>query len=157
MIFLPYYMYIHALYINNILHVLYFLPTTRFVYFLHTTLHMFFPSYKISLDPPPFTLLSNKGQSEIIKKNVFLTFQWLCLILYLYKKFLRLGQNLPLSYSLQIWETSSSFFYGNIKLFLTHQHRDKFIKYLSVVYMPCFFSQTVFFQKLSIYPVVIRQ
>ena len=32
------------------------------------------------------------------KKN--LTFQWLCLILYLYKQFLRLGQNLPLSYSL---------------------------------------------------------
>jgi hypothetical protein len=33
------------------------------------------------------------------KKNI-LTFQWLCLILYLYKQFLRLGQNLPLSYSL---------------------------------------------------------
>ena len=33
------------------------------------------------------------------KKNV-LTFQWLCLILYLYKQFLRLGQNLPLSYPL---------------------------------------------------------
>jgi hypothetical protein len=28
------------------------------------------------LDPPPFTLLSNKGQSEIIKKNICLTFQW---------------------------------------------------------------------------------
>ena len=52
------------------------------------------------MDPPPFTLLSNKGQSEIIKKNIVLTFQWLCLILYLYKQFLRLGQNLPLSYSL---------------------------------------------------------
>ena len=52
------------------------------------------------MDPPPFTLLSNKGQSEIIKHNFFLTFQWLCLILYLYKQFLRLGQNLPLSYSL---------------------------------------------------------
>ena len=47
------------------------------------------------MDPPSFTLLSNKGQSEIIKKNMFLTFQWLC-----YKQFLRLGQNLPLSYSL---------------------------------------------------------
>jgi hypothetical protein len=37
---------------------------------------------------------------EIIKKKIVLTFQWLCLILYLYKQFLRLGQNLPLSYSL---------------------------------------------------------
>ena len=52
------------------------------------------------MDPPPFTLLSNKGQSEIIKKNIYLTFQWLCWILYLYKQFLRLGQNIPLSYSL---------------------------------------------------------
>jgi hypothetical protein len=40
---------------------------------------------------------SNKGQSEIIQKNIFLTFQWSCLILYLYKQFLRLGQNIPLS------------------------------------------------------------
>ena len=52
------------------------------------------------MDPPPFTLLSNKGQSEIIQKFIFLTFQWLCLILYLYKQFLRLGQNRPLSYPL---------------------------------------------------------
>ena len=52
------------------------------------------------MDPPTFTLLSNKGQSEIIKKIIFLTFQWLCVILNLYKQFLRLGQNLPLSYSL---------------------------------------------------------
>ena len=34
------------------------------------------------------------------QNNIFLTFQWLCLILYLYKLFLRLGQNLPLSCSL---------------------------------------------------------
>ena len=34
------------------------------------------------------------------QKKKFLTFQWLCLILYLYKQFLRLGQTLPLSYSL---------------------------------------------------------
>ena len=34
------------------------------------------------------------------QKKICLTFQWLCLILYLYKQFLRLGQNLPLSYSL---------------------------------------------------------
>ena len=32
--------------------------------------------------------------------KICLTFQWLCLILYLCKQFLRLGQNLPLSYSL---------------------------------------------------------
>jgi hypothetical protein len=46
-----------------------------------------------SLDTPSFTLLSNKGQSEIIKKS--LTFQWFCLI-YLYKQFLRLDQKWPL-------------------------------------------------------------
>ena len=69
------------------------------------------------MDPPPFTLLSNKGQSEIINKNIFLTFQWLCLILYLYKQFLRLGQNLPLSYPLlwsklkRTWSQITSNFY----------------------------------------------
>jgi hypothetical protein len=41
-----------------------------------------------------------RSLSEIIKKNIYLTFQWLCWILYLYKQFLRLGQNIPLSYSL---------------------------------------------------------
>ena len=40
------------------------------------------------------------------QKKKILTFQWLCLIVYLYKQFLRLGQNLPLSYSLLCsWQT----------------------------------------------------
>jgi hypothetical protein len=34
------------------------------------------------------------------QNNICLTFQWLCLTLYLHKQFLGLGQNLPLSYSL---------------------------------------------------------
>ena len=39
------------------------------------------------------------------QKKKFLTFQWLCLILYLYKQFLRLGQHLPLSYlSYAVWQ-----------------------------------------------------
>ena len=62
------------------------------------------------MDPPPFTLLSNKGQSEIIN-FFFLTFQWLCLILYLYKQFLRLGQNLPLSYPLLFGKFWTSIFF----------------------------------------------
>ena len=52
------------------------------------------------IGPSSIYVAKQQRTSEIIKKNIFLTFQWLCLILYLYKHFLRLGQNLPLSYSL---------------------------------------------------------
>ena len=41
------------------------------------------------------------------QKNIFLTFQWLCMLLSLYKQFLRLGQNLPLSFSL-LWHSDRS-------------------------------------------------
>ena len=40
------------------------------------------------------------------KNNIVLTFQWFCLILYLYKQFLRLGQYLPYhthSFSMRWW------------------------------------------------------
>ena len=65
--------------------------------------------------PSPFTLLSNKGQSQIIQKIIFLTFQWLCLILYLYKQFLRLGQNWALSYPLLCLPLISRIFCISIK------------------------------------------
>ena len=52
------------------------------------------------IGPSSIYVAKQQRTSEIIKKNIFLTFQWLCLILYLYKHFRRLGQNLPLSYSL---------------------------------------------------------
>jgi hypothetical protein len=55
----------------------------------------------------PSSIYVAKQQSQRTKwnhkQNICLTFQWLCLILYLYKQFLRLGQNIPLSYSL-LWE-----------------------------------------------------
>ena len=67
------------------------------------------------MTPSPFTLLSNKGQSQIIPKIIFLTFQWLCLILCLYKQFLRLGQNWALSYPLLCLPLISRIFCISIK------------------------------------------
>jgi hypothetical protein len=49
--------------------------------------------------------------------NFVLTFQWLCFVLYLYKQFLRLGQNLPLSYPL-LWNCSESVVLLCFSLFL---------------------------------------
>jgi hypothetical protein len=68
-----------------------------------------------------------------LKKKKNLTFQWLCLILYLYKQFLRLGQNLPLSYSL-LWEGTCRFIDLSLSL---KSVRELNMAELFIVLHPC--------------------
>ena len=68
----------------------------------------------------PFSIYVAKQQrtKRNYQKGIFLTFQWLCLILNLYKQFLRLGQNLPLSYLFALNYASVYLFFLNAHCFV---------------------------------------